>query len=47
MSVENYLILHNFIVLCSKYHLEKKTELLEIHETTTKHLLDHEAHIFS
>lgn len=47
MIVENYLILHNFLLLCTKYHLEKKLDLLEIHETATKQLLDHEAHIFS
>ena len=45
MSVENYLILHNFLLLCTKYHLERNLDLLEIHETATKQLLDHEKHI--
>lgn len=46
MSVENYLILHNFLVLCSKYHLENKTDLLDIHETAIKKLLEHEGQIY-
>jgi hypothetical protein len=46
MSVDNYLIMHNFLVLCAKHHLEKKYDLLDIHETAIKQLLEHEGQIY-
>lgn len=39
MNIENILVLHNFLILCTIYFFQNKIDVLHIHEEAFKQLL--------